>query len=270
MELYVRAHCVYVLPHPIVTLMQIAAAELPYQRVLQQEVRVTPAVPVEQLIDLYGNRLQRAALPEGRVEIEYEAHVDVSKPDAPATDSGEAALDALPPDVVLMTLPSRYCPSDQLARLAATLFNEAPHGYSRVAAICDWIGKHVTYEYGHSTTATSALETITSGVGVCRDFAHLAIAFCRALNIPARYASGYCLDLDPPDFHGYFQAYLATPDGTGAWYTFDATVPKARAALVAIAFGRDAADISMLTFYGTAEFVEQQISVTRRTDAREP
>ena len=142
--------------------------------------------------------------------------------------------------------------------MATDLFGGAAPGFARVSAICDWINAHVTYQYGTSDAGTSAYDTAIQRIGVCRDFAHLGIAFCRALNIPARYVSGYCLGLDPPDFHAYFEAYL-----DGCWAAFDPTAPSLRPALVQVAVGRDAADCAWCTFYGYGETKFLSVEVTK-------
>ena len=116
---------------------------------------------------------------------------------------------------MLYTLPSRYCQSDRLVHMAQDEFGDAPPGWARVQTICEWINRHITYQYGTTDAGTSAYDTAAQRQGVCRDFAHLGISFCRALGIPARYVGGYCLGLDPPDFHAYFQAFI-----DGRWVSF--------------------------------------------------
>ena len=142
--------------------------------------------------------------------------------------------------------------------MAADEFGKLPPSGKRVRQIASWIRRHVEYCYGTTDGLTSAFDTATQRVGVCRDFAHLLIAFCRALNIPARYVSGYALDLEPQDFHGYAQVYL-----NEGWYNVDATHNEARPALVPIAVGRDAADVAMMTFFGSAFMKTQSVEVTR-------
>ena len=152
----------------------------------------------------------------------------------------------------MYALPSRYCQSDMLVRMANDEFGELSPGGGRVQSIADWVRRHVEYRYGTTDAMTSAFDTATERVGVCRDFAHLVIAFCRALDIPARYVSGYALGLEPPDFHGYVQVYLG-----GAWHNVDATCDEVRPALVPIAHGRDAADVAMTTSWVNNTILEQ-------------
>jgi len=269
MNLQMTAHAVYDLPAPLTVLLQIEVAELPLQPLLSEELSFSPDIKAERFRDIFANRNRRFCAPAGRLEINYNAVVNLSETIVPDPSTPEVPLAEMPPEVVLLTMPSRYCESDRLVKVALDLFGSGPHGAQRVMDICDWIRTHVTYEYGHTTSSTSAFDMVTERVGVCRDFSHLAIAFCRALNIPARYAAGYCLELDPPDFHAYFQAYLAPPpgfeDGTGWWYNFDATYERVRHGLVNISVGRDAVDTSMMTFYGTAKLVEQKVTVEEVT-----
>jgi len=148
-------------------------------------------------------------------------------------------------------MPSRYCLSDVLFPRAQELFGLTPPGWARVQAICDWVHTNIRFSYGTSTPATTALDVLANGIGVCRDFTHLAIAFCRALNIPARYAFGYLPDIDVPpatapmDFCAWFEVYLG-----GRWYVFDARNNERRKGRVTIARGRDALDVAMLTTFG--------------------
>lgn len=269
MELQLSAHAVYDLPAPTTALLQIEVARLPLQQVVSETLTFTPQLEAESFQDIFGNHNRRICAPQGRLTMEYEATVQLIESLAPAPDTPEVEVAVLPPDVLLLTLPSRYCESDRLSKVAADLFGDSPRGAQRVHAICEWIRTHVTYEYGHTTSSTSAFDMVTERVGVCRDFSHLAIAFCRALNIPARYAAGYCLELDPPDFHAYFQAYLAAPpefaEMPGWWYNFDATFERVRHGLVNISVGRDAVDTSMMTFFASAQLVEQQVKVAEVT-----
>ena len=190
------------------------------------------------------------------MRVEYRAVVTQPDTRYPLLKPYEADALHLPTDTLLYTLPSRYCQSDKLVALAADLFGEVAPGFARVQTICDWINVHITYQYGVSDTGTSAYDTAAQRIGVCRDFAHLGIAFCRALNIPARYVSGYCLGLTPPDFHAYFQAFL-----DGRWVSFDATECQPRPSLIQIAAGRDAADCAWCTFYGCGETKSLSVEV---------
>ncbi len=243
MKLSIHAVADLVLPEDTPTTLQIEAAQIAgVQNVEGPVFTVTPFAAAEPFPDFYGNPCRRVLLPAGNVRAEYTATVTLPGARFPAmlpyeTIPYEADALHLPTNTLLYTLPSRYCQSDRLVAMATDLFGEAVPGFARVSAVCDWIYTHITYQYGTSDTGTSAFDTAVQRIGVCRDFAHLGIALCRALNIPARYVSGYCLGLQPPDFHAYFEAYL-----DGRWVSFDPTAPIPRPALVQIAVGRDAAD----------------------------
>lgn len=156
--------------------------------------------------------------------------------------------------------PSRYCQSDKLQRFALASFCHLPPGYQRVAGICNWIREYVSYEQGSTTAMTSAFDTVTERVGVCRDFAHLAVALCRALSIPARYVSAYAEGLTPPDFHAAMEVYLRGPQEDG-WYLFDPTRMASVDRIVRIGVGRDAADIAFCSAFGNVTFDPPVVTV---------
>ena len=270
MLLNIHAHAVYYAPQEMPVLVQIEIAPsidaATGQQVLEESLWIGPPLQAQLLSDIFHNRNRRFLTPaQQNITLDYHARVQLDGDTAPLAprDAGAVPISLLPPQVLAMLFPSRYCESDRLAQAASDLFGHEPAGAATVYAICDWMRAKVRYEYGHSNANTSAVDTFIERVGVCRDFSHLAIAFCRALNIPARYAAGYCLELDPPDFHAYFQAYLSADgqDEPGRWYSFDATWQGLRRGLVNISVGRDAIDTSMLSFFGTAQLVEQSVSV---------
>jgi transglutaminase-like putative cysteine protease len=170
--------------------------------------------------------------------------------------AGITPVEQLPPDALQFLLQSRYCPSDKMEDKAREIVGDLPPGYPQVEAIRTWIESSVTYEYGVSTTATSVLETLQQRAGVCRDFAHLGIAMCRSIDIPARMVVGYLHELVPMDQHAWFEAYIG-----GRWFTFDATQRFPRGNRVAVAYGRDAADVAIATQYGSVELTEMMVSV---------
>ncbi len=197
-------------------------------------------------IDSFGNGCQRFVVPKGLTRVRIDTTVDTAPdiqvaPDAPAIDPG-----ALPAETLQFLLPSRYCPSDRGAmwEQARTVVGDAAPGYAQAEAISRWIAAHLDYRYGVSNASTDAQDTLAHGAGVCRDFAHVGITLCRALDIPARMVVGWLHDLKPMDMHAWFEAYLG-----GAWYTFDATQSAPRGGRVVIAHGRDAADVAFLTSY---------------------
>ncbi len=225
-------------------------------RVVDERLTTTPVICCELRPDVYGNPRRHVVAPAGPFSFEFTATID-AQPNAPVPiDAPEHAPQELPAEMMAYTLPSRYCQSDLLARMAFGEFGSLPPGGGRVTAIADWVRNHVEYCYGTTDALTSAYDTATARVGVCRDFAHLVIAFCRALCIPARYASGYALGLDPPDFHGFAQVYLGS-----RWHNVDATFPGLRPSLVPIATGRDASDVAIITTWRAHSFVEQVVEV---------
>jgi transglutaminase-like putative cysteine protease len=212
---------------------------------------IDPAVPFHDYVDIYGNHCRRLVLPEGTSTVRYDALVDAEgELDPYEPFAVEHPIAEVPDDALVYTLPSRFCLSDLIYSRAMELFGNVAPGWSRVQAICDFVHGHLTFGYGSSSAITTALDVLDSGAGVCRDYAHLAITFCRALNIPARYAFGYMPDIDipvnaPMDFCAWFEVYLG-----GRWWIFDARNNIRRRARITIARGRDALDVAMLTTYG--------------------
>jgi len=212
----------------------------------------TPEVALRSYSDLYGNTCTRVVLPVGWSSLRYTAEVDV--PDTTEDydkSADEVAPALLPDDTLLYTLPSRYCLPDVLADEAWSLFGSRPRGYSRVQAICDHVNSHLTFQYGSSTAMSTAADVNATRFGVCRDFTHLAISFCRSLSIPARYVFGYLPDLDVPydpapmDFAAWMEVWLGD-----RWWTFDPRNNVRRKGRVVIGRGRDASDVAMVTTFG--------------------
>ncbi len=202
--------------------------------------------------DVYGNECVRFTLPAGRSVLRYDAVAEVADaPEDADEDAPEIAPTDLPDEVLLYTLPSRYVVPDVLADEAWTLFAETPRGYRRVQAICDHVNKHLQFQYGSSTALSTAADVNASGYGVCRDFTHLAITFCRALNIPARYVFGYLpeIDIEPTDAPSDFAAWMEVWLGD-RWWTFDPRNNTRMKGRVLIGRGRDASDVAMLTTFG--------------------
>jgi transglutaminase-like putative cysteine protease len=227
-------------------------------KVIDERLMTSPTTWCEIRQDLYGNPQRCMLATPGIFSFEFTAEVE-SAPNGLLPQSAIAHPPReIPPEAMIYTLPSRYCQSDQLSRMAQGEFGRLTNGAERVIAVTNWVREHVEYRYGTTDSLTSAFDTATERVGVCRDFAHLVIAFCRALDIPARYASGYALGLEPPDFHGFVQVYLS-----GAWHNVDATSEAPRPALVPIAVGRDAADVPLTTLWGMNTFLEQSVEVQR-------
>jgi len=212
----------------------------------------TPEMDLRRYADLYGNPCTRVVLPAGRSSFRYEAVLEVPDATEDADFSAqEIAPEKLPDDTLIFTLPSRYCLPDVLGDEAWKLFGSHPPGYGRVQAICDHVNSHLTFQYGSSTAWSTAADVYNTRLGVCRDFTHLAISFCRALNIPARYVFGYLPDMDVPpdpapmDFAAWMEVWL-----DDRWWTFDPRNNARRKGRALIGRGRDASDVAMATTYG--------------------
>jgi len=213
---------------------------------------VSPDVPVSAYRDGLGNWCSRIVAPAGRVQLTSDAIInDSGQTDPSLPFARQRPLHELPEDSLVFLLGSRYCETDLLADTAWKLFGQGPAGWARVQRICEFVHQHIAFGYAYANPTKSALQVYNERKGVCRDYAHLAIAFCRCLNIPARYCTGYLGDigLPPPyapmDFAGWFEAYLE--DG---WYTFDPRNNTPRIGRVLIARGRDAADVAISTSFG--------------------
>ncbi|WP_332699820.1 transglutaminase-like domain-containing protein [Devosia sp.] len=216
------------------------------QRVLHEDLTISPGLAAdEKTAEETGNRYLRLTAPRGQVQIRYSAEIELDPIHQQPEAVGEVPVAKLPLDTLPFLNPSRYCPSDQLARFANREFGAIQPGFTRVTEICNWIHDEVDYLFGTSDTTTTAADTFSLRAGVCRDFAHLGITFCRALGIPARFVSCYAWQLEPQDFHAVFEAYLGD-----RWYLFDATRMAALDGMVRIGCGRDAADTAFATIYG--------------------
>jgi transglutaminase-like putative cysteine protease len=231
-------------------ILNVEAQNLDGQEVLREKFSVSPSTRSESYeVAETGNRYRRLMLEAGqtytvRYEAEVETHPLLRRPERVS----EIPVAELPLGVMNHLFPSRYVESDQLGRFAWRRFGEVPEGHQRVDAICDWIHDNVDYLEGSSDGSTSAYDTFTTRAGVCRDFAHLGITFCRALGIPARFVSAYGWKLEPQDFHAVFEAYL-----DGRWYLFDPTRLSPPEGLIRIGIGRDAADTAFATYFGQLE-----------------
>jgi len=229
--------------------------------VLSEEWGTSPPVGSKVYHDVYGNQCRRLTIPAGRSQLRYDARVEIpGEADDVGLGVAELAPADLPDDTLLYTLPSRYCLSDQLNDTAWSLFGHMTPGWGRVQAVCDWVHGEVSFDYGSASPDKTAVHVLESRIGVCRDFTHLAITFCRALNIPARYVFGYLPDIavvpppDPPDFCAWMQVYLGD-----RWWTFDPRNNAARIGRVVIGVGRDAADVAMVTSYGGPKLVGMEV-----------
>lgn len=227
------------------------------QWVASEEYRINPSVPVYEFTDNYGNLCQRLTAPPGPFVIHTAADIMTAdqvdqSPGAPFVD-----IEYLPDGVLSYLLPSRFCESDRFCQMATSITAGELLGYDQVKAIETWLRNTIRYEPGSSDELLSAVEVNSRGVGVCRDLAHLGIALCRSLSIPARLVVGYLYGLEPMDLHAWFEAYVS-----GRWYTFDATQDQLRGGYVAIGYGRDAADVAIYNQFGPPVYpITQNIQV---------
>jgi transglutaminase-like putative cysteine protease len=228
------------------------------QWIMREEFSISPQVPVIEFTDVYGNLCQRVVMPIGHfhLSVRYRALVsDFVDEDAHAPIM---LVQNLPTDLLHYLLPSRYCQSDELTSLARSIVGDAWPDYQQVAMLRAWVRQNLTYESGSSNSFTTALETLNTRRGVCRDFAHLGIALCRAISIPARMVVGFLHELNPMDLHAWFEAYIG-----GRWFTFDATEQVTRGNRIVLAYGRDAADVALATMFGNFTLQNMQVSVTQ-------
>ena len=246
-------------------IFNIHAAHTPRQTVVHESLQLSQNLPVSFYTDpATQNRFLRLRAAAGPFTLNYSAVLDITHFEAAPQDLFELSAQALPGEVLTYLSPSRYCQSDRLMNLASQKFGQLPMGYSRAQAICDWVRQHVRFQSNSSNSNTSAIDTVIERVGVCRDFAHLMIALCRAVNIPARMASGmdYGADpvLGPPDFHAYVEVYLS--DGISSrWYMFDPSGTAIPMGFVRFCTGRDAADIAFATIFGRVNMMQPAISI---------
>jgi transglutaminase-like putative cysteine protease len=233
-------------------IFQVQPAESALVRIEGGRWTSEPVMGIRGYFDLYGNPCLRTVLPAGRSSFGYQATaVVLDQAEEVDEDAPEGAPDDLPDDSLIYTLPSRYCLPDVLGDEAWSRFGGLKPGYRRVQAICDHVHSHLTFQYGSSTALSSAADVNRTRMGVCRDFTHLAVSFCRALNIPARYVFGYLPDLDVPpdpapmDFAAWMEVWLGD-----RWWTFDPRNNIRRKGRIVIGRGRDASDVAMATTFG--------------------
>ncbi len=238
------------IPIPAVVLLR--AAPEGSVTVEKESWRGHPNGSFSDFVDLYGNRARRVVIAPGQSSLRYDAQVTtLAAPEEVGPDAVQHRVEDLPREAVIYMLASRYCLSDVLSDAAVSMFGETPLGWPRVQAICDWVHDNIRFDYAAGRPELTSVDVFEKRVGVCRDFAHLAISFCRALNIPARYVFGYLPDIGvapkphPMDFYGWMEAYLG-----GRWWTFDPRNNQRRVGRVVIARGRDAMDVAMVISYG--------------------
>jgi len=226
------------------------------QWMVREEYSLEPWVPTVEYTDAYGNLCQRFTVPEGGMRVRVEVVMDTEEDLAVAPAAAPTPVEELPDSALMYLLPSRYCPCDRLEAKAGDIAAGASAGYGQVEAIRRWIHENLQYRYGASDATTDAMQTLESGAGVCRDFAHVGISLARALRIPARMVAGYLHRLDPMDMHAWFEAFIG-----GRWYTFDATQAQPIGGRVVVGYGRDAADVAFLSNYGDMEIEAMEVTV---------
>jgi transglutaminase-like putative cysteine protease len=244
-------------PVAVVALLNVHPSRVPDLRE-PDELRVEPSVKIENYLDHFGNRCARFLAPQGKLRLHNSTLIeDSGLPDRIEAGARQQTVDQLPSEVLVYLLNSRYCEVDRLSNVATDLFGGTQPGWSRVRTITDWVYNKVEFGYHHARATRTALDVYTERVGVCRDFQHLAITFCRCLNVPARYATGYLGDIGVPlsptamDFSAWFEVYL-----DGRWWTVDARHNQPRIGRVLMATGRDASDVAITTSFGRTELIK--------------
>ena len=238
-------------PTPILAALEIRP-ERRVDLVREQRPQLTPDVPSSVYRDQFGNRCLRFTAPAGETRIHYDAVLaDAGEFEKAHPDLGEVPIAELPDEALVFMLGSRYCDTDLMMDTAWNLFGHTQPGWQRVQAICDYVHERISFGYSYARSTRTAGQAYDERVGVCRDFAHLAVTLCRCMNIPARYVNGFLGDIGiprdsaPMDFSAWFEAYLE-----GGWYTFDARHNKPRMGRVVVAYGRDATDVPLIHTFG--------------------
>jgi transglutaminase-like putative cysteine protease len=255
-NIQIQSELVYSVLTPTSFVFNIASAYTEHQFTSNENLVVSPNDNYEWCsLNTNGSRGIRLNAQPGELKLQYRASVKLIPGVEQANELVEVMHAHLPVEVLPYLNPSRYCESDRLGNFAWKIFGQTPAGYSRVEAICTWVNQNIDYVSGSTDASSSACDVLLQREGVCRDFAHVSITLCRALGIPARYVSGYAVNLQPPDFHGFFEAYLGQQ-----WYLFDATKMAPVSGLVRIGVGKDAADTSFASIVGQATLQSMMVS----------
>lgn len=253
MQIRLGYDLLYTFPQPTPMIVTLNVHHSRASDLLQPDVlRTSPSIPIRGYRDGFGNWCNRLVAPKGQLRLFCETLInDAGALDPYVPDAAQQSIETLPEESLVFLLGSRYCETDRLSEIAWKLFERSPTGWGRVQAICDFVHGHITFGYEHASSTKTAWDVYNQKRGVCRDYAHLAVALCRCMNIPARYCTGYLGDIGMPppyaemDFAGWFEAYLG-----GNWHTFDPRNNQRRQGRILIARGRDAADVAITTTFG--------------------
>jgi transglutaminase-like putative cysteine protease len=253
MQLRIGYELIYTFPQPTPIILLVNVHDsLVSEMVVSDRLIAEPSIPITCYRDCFGNRCTRLLAPAGRLRLTADGVIrDSGQPDEVVSTAGQDAVQDLPEETLVFLLGSRYCETDLLTQTAWNLFGFTAPGYERVQAICDYVHNHIAFDYQSARATRSAADAFNERIGVCRDYAHLAIAFCRCMNIPARYCTGYLSDLGTPppypvgDFAAWFEAWIG-----GRWHIFDPRNNVPRMGRYLIARGRDASDVAIATTFG--------------------
>ena len=265
MRFQVSGHLEYEVKFPSTLIFNIHAQRNSGQTILDERFSIEPYIKVEEFhLERSDSRFVRLETGrKKRITIDYAATVECECQVVTAAEINPIPFAEMDRHAIPYLFPSRYCQSDRLGRLAWDLFGKIANPYEKVVAVVDWIHANVEYLPGTTNSETSAYDTVTQRTGVCRDFAHLGIALCRALNIPSRYFSGYAYQLSPPDFHACFESYIG-----GHWLVFDATRLAPLTGLVRIGTGRDAADTAVASIFGRVQLTGMKVDCQLAPDQK--
>ncbi|MFA5902053.1 MAG: transglutaminase family protein [Hyphomicrobium sp.] len=261
MKIRVGYEMIYEFPQPTPMIMVMGVHFTRASDVITPDyLTVTPSVPIVPYRDGFGNWCSRIVAPPGQVRLFADGLVrDSGEPDIAVPSAVQHRVEDLPAETIVYLLGSRYCETDRLSDVAWQLFENTAPGYARVQAICDFVHHHIKFGYEHARATKTAYEVYQEGQGVCRDYAHLAVTFCRCMNIPARYCTGYLSDIGTPkpwvgDFAGWFEAYIGEH-----WQMFDPRNNVPRIGRVLIAQGRDASDVPITQTFGPNTLVSFKV-----------
>ncbi len=262
MRIRIGHELVFEVPRPTPTLLMLYVHPDAAPALRRPErIEVEPAVPVDDFVDWFGNHAARIVAPAGTLRLRYDNEVEDGGRPEPVIDGLRLTPVAeLPPECWRFLLASRYCEVDRMSAVAWDLFAKTPESWERVRAVVDWVHDNVTFGYQYSRPTKTSFDVFTERQGVCRDFQHLAITFLRALNIPARYATGYLGDIgvpadpSPMDFSAWLEVYLGK-----TWYTLDARHNRPRIGRVLMGRGRDAVDVALTTSFGATTLISFKV-----------